>query len=243
MNSNIPMMKVSILLFFLVALLSCKTSKVEDPDLIAWWSFDNATQSEVPDQSPNHLNAINKGAALVEGKVGKALEFDGKSVLQVDYQPILDSFPKGVTISAWMKKDTASYWNTIVSREIGSGWSEYVGLAVHQNHALFSIDPDGTNYKNVKDETLIQPGTWYHLAGTFDNDTFKLNVNGKLIISEACKSPLHFQDQNPLLIGGNSNNQNQSLVDCFKGTIDEVRIYKRALTLDEINQLMNQPQE
>jgi hypothetical protein len=41
-----------------------------------------------------------------------------------------------------------------------------------------------------------------------------------------------------LLIGGNSNNQNQSLVDCFKGTIDEVRIYKRAFTSDEINKLI-----
>jgi hypothetical protein len=239
MNFNIPIMKVFFLLFLLMSLMSCKTSIVQDPDLVAWWSFDNATQSVVPDQSSNHLNAINKGAIPVEGKMGKALEFDGKSVLQIDYQPILDSLSKGVTVSAWLKKDTASYWNTIVSREIGSGWSEYVGLAVHQNHALFSIDPDGTNYKNVKDESLIQPGTWYHLAGTFDNDTFKLYINGKLIKSENCKSPLRFQDQNPLLIGGNTNNQNQSLVDCFKGTIDEVRIYKRALTLEEINQLMN----
>lgn len=232
-------MKFSILLFLLLALLSCKTPKVQDTDLLAWWSFDDATQSIVPDQSSHHLNAINKGAIPVEGKKGKALEFDGKSVLQVDYQPILDSFPKGVTISAWMKKDTASYWNTIVSREIGSGWSEYVGLAVHQNHALFSIDPDGTNYKNVKDESLILPDIWYHLAGTFDNDTFKLYINGKLVKSETCNLPLQFNDQNPLLIGGNSNNQNQSLVDCFKGTLDEVRIYKRALTLDEINHLMN----
>lgn len=243
MSFNIPVMKVSSLLLILFVFISCQTSKVLDPDLVAWWSFDNATQSEVPDQSSSHLNAINTGAIPVEGKIGKALEFDGKSVLQVDYQPILDSFPKGVTISAWMKKDTASYWNTIVSREIGSGWSEYVGLAVHQNHALFSIDPDGTNYKNVKDESLIQPGIWYHLAGTFDNDTFKLYINGKLIRSDACKSPLHFQDQNPLLIGGNSNNQNQSLVDCFKGTIDEVRIYKRALSLEEINQLVNLTKE
>lgn len=239
MNFNFPVMKASILLFSLMALLSCKTPKVQDPDLIAWWSFDDATQSIAPDQSSNHLNAINKGAVLVEGKIGKALEFDGKSVLQVDYQPILDSFPKGITVMAWMKKDSASYWNTILSREIGNGWSEYMGLAVHQNHALFSIDPDGTNYKNVKDETLIQTGTWYHLAGTFDNDTFTLYINGKLIKSENCKFSLQFQDKNPLLIGGNSNNQNQSLVDCFKGTIDEVRIYKRALTLAEINQLMN----
>ena len=230
-------MKVFILLFSLVALLSCKTPMVQDPDLLAWWSFDDATQSIAPDQSSNHLNAINKGAVLVEGKIGKALEFDGKTVLQVDYHPLLDSFPNGITVMAWIKKDSASNWNTVVSREIGSGWSEYVGLAVYQNKALFSVDPDGKTYQNVQaDETLL-PDVWYYLAGTFDNETYKLYINGKLIKSAVCRSALHFSDQNPLLIGGNSNDQNKSLIDCFSGTIDEVRIYKRALSLPEINQL------
>ncbi len=159
-------------------------------------------------------------------------------ILQVDYQPVLDSFPKGITVMAWIKKDTASHWNTIVSREIGSGWSEYVGLAVHHNKALFSIDPDGKNYRNVKSDESLLPGIWYHLAGTFDNETIKLYINGKLTKSRFCQSPIRFQDKNPLLIGGNSNDQNHSLVDCFIGSIDEVRIYKRALSLPEINQLM-----
>jgi hypothetical protein len=229
-------MKTTAFVFLVFILLSCKS---QDPDLVGWWSFDETTASLVPDQSDNGLNAINKGAVLVEGKVGKALEFDGKSVLQIDYKPILDGFQKGITVSAWIKKDSASHWNTIVSREIGSGWSEYIGLAVHQNKALFSVDPDGKSYQNVKADDVIQPGVWVHLAGTFDNETYKLYINGKLIKIGACSSALHFSDQNPLLIGANSNNQNQSLVDCFKGSIDEVRIYKRALSLPEINQLIN----
>jgi hypothetical protein len=229
-------MKTTAFVFLVFILLSCKS---QDPDLVGWWSFDESTASLVPDQSGNGLNAINKGAVLVEGKVGKALEFDGKSVLQIDYKPILDGFQKGITVSAWIKKDSASHWNTIVSREIGSGWSEYIGLAVHQNKALFSVDPDGKSYQNVKADDVIQPGVWVHLAGTFDNETYKLYINGKLIKIGACNSLLHFSDHNPLLIGGNSNNQNQSLVDCFKGSIDEVRIYKRALSLPEINQLIN----
>jgi hypothetical protein len=231
-------MKTATLLFLVVVTFSCKSKSSQDPDLVAYWSFDQATAAIAPDETANQLNAINKGAVPVDGRIGGALEFDEKSVLQIDYKPILDDFQKGITVSAWIKKDTASHWNTIISREIGSGWSEYIGLAVHQNKALFSVDPDGKNYQNVKaDETLL-PDVWYHLAGTFDNETYKLYINGKLIKIGACNSALHFSDQNPLLIGGNSNNQNQSLVDCFKGTIDEVRIYKRALSLAEINQLM-----
>jgi len=232
-------MKTATLLFLVITILSCKSQSSKDPDLVAYWSFDHATATLVPDQSVNGLNAINKGAVPVEGKVGKALEFDGKSVLQVDYQPILDDFQNGITVSAWIKKDTASNWNTIVSREIGIGWSEYIGLAVHQNKALFSVDPDGKSYQNIKADEPTQPGVWVHLTGTFDHETYKLYLNGKLIKSAVCKSAFQFSDQNQLLIGGNTNNQNQSLVDCFKGTIDEVRIYKRALSLPEINQLIN----
>jgi hypothetical protein len=230
-------MKTASCVFLLLMLISCKKSD-NDPDLVAWWSFDDATNTIVPDQSVHSLNAVNKGAVLVNGKHGKALQFDGKSVLQVDYQPILDDFQNGITVMAWIKKDTASHWNTIVSREIGTTWSEYIGLAIYKNQALFSIDQDGTNYKNVTDSELILPDVWYHLAGTFDNDTFKIYVNGKLIKSESSKGHFRFSDQNPLLIGGNSNNQNQSLVDCFKGTIDELQIYRRALSLSEIEKRM-----
>jgi len=230
-------MKTTAFLILLLALVSCKTPSTHDPDLIGWWSFEDASANLAPDHSVNILNAINKGAVQVEGKIGKALHFDGKSVLQIDYQPLLDSFPKGITIAAWIKKDSASLWNTIVSREIGDGWSEYFGLAVNQNKALFSVDPDGKNYQNVKAEETLLPDVWVHLAGTFDNETYKLYINGKLIKSAVCKSQLHFIDQNPLLIGGNSNNQNKTLVDCFVGTIDEVRIYKRTLTLPEIYNL------
>lgn len=231
-------MKTTALLLLAVIFFSCKSKPSQDPDLVAYWSFDQATLTMARDQSPNLLHAVNKGAQPVDGKVGKALEFDGKSVLEVKYDPILDDFSNGITVMAWIKKDTASYWNTVVSREIGSGWSEYIGLAVHQNKALFSVDPDGKNYQNVKADEALLPGVWYHLAGTFDNETYKLYINGNLIKSGICQSTIKFQDKNPLLLGGNSNDQNKSLVDCFKGVIDEVRIYKRALSLAEINQLI-----
>ncbi len=232
-------MKTVALLFLAVIIFSCNSKSTQDSDLVAYWSFDLVSATIVPDESANQLNAINKGALPVEGKVGKALEFDGKSVLQIDYKPIFDDFRNGITVSAWIKKDSASYWNTVVSREIGDGWSEYIGLAVYQNKPLFSVDPDGKNYINVQSNELLLPDIWYHLAGTFGNDTFKLYLNGTMINSGICKSAWHFNDQNPLLVGGNSNNQNQSLVDCFKGSIDEVRIYKRALTTKEINNLIN----
>jgi hypothetical protein len=232
-------MKNIILYLSILFLISCTGKKQQDPDLAGYWSFDDTT-SAVKECSGSGLLVLNKGALQVVGYKGKAMKFDGASVLQVEYSPLLDSFTRGMTVTAWIKKDTASHWNTIVSREIDSTWSEYMGLAVFRNHALFSIDPDGKRYLNAMDTAMLTPDKWTHLAGTYDNDTMKLYINGIFIRSAFCKGPFIFHDQNPLFIGGNSNNKNHSTVDCFKGIIDEVRIYKRALGENEIKSLLNQ---
>jgi large repetitive protein len=233
-------MKNIILYISILVLFSCAGKKQQDTGLAAYWSFDDTTSAAIKEFSGSGLHVLNKGATQTDGYRGKAMKFDGASVLEVEYIPLLDSFARGITIAAWIKKDTASHWNTIVSREIDSTWSEYMGLAVFRNHVLFSIDPDGKRYLNVMDTVLLTPDKWTHLAGTYDNDTMKLYKNGILIKSAFCKGPFIFQDKNPLFIGGNSNNKNHSTVDCFKGSIDEVRIYKRALVENEIKSLLNQ---
>ena len=50
-----------------------------------------------------------------------------------------------------------------------------------------------------------------------------------------------FADTNPLLMGGNSNSQGKSWVDCFHGWMDEVRLYNRALSADELASLATTP--
>jgi len=211
---------------------SCATKPSHEKDLLAYWSFDDTNHAY--ESSGTSLKTINRGTKIVDGYKGKALEFDGLSVLEVSYNPKLDSFPNGITVSAWIKKDSSSHWNTIISREIDSTWSEYIGLAVFKNHALFSIDPDGKRYINTMDSIPVAIDKWIHIAGTYDNETLKLYLNGTFICSKKCKGPLNFHDKNPLLIGGNSNNMNRSLVDCFRGAIDEVRIYSIAMNEEEI---------
>ncbi len=230
-------------LFFIAALsllfFSCSTRTESEKDLLVYWSFDKTINGTTGNSSEHELNSINRGAKFVEGYKGKAMEFDGSSVLEIPYSAVLDSFPGGITVTAWIKKDTSSYWNTVVSREIDSTWSEYIGLAVFKNKALFSIDPDGKRYTNTTDSINVPSNKWVHIAGTYDNETIKLYKNGILISSVALKGPMLFNDRNPLLIGGNSNDMNHTLVDCFKGDIDEVRIYKRALSVEELRELIN----
>ncbi len=230
----------AIIISSIIALLSACTNKTQkEKDLVAYWSFDDTTSSKTDECTGSGLITLNIGAKQVTGYKGKAMQFDGTAVLQVEYNPLLDDFNKGITVSAWIKKDTSSHWNTVISREIDSTWSEYIGLAVMKNHALFSVDPDGERYINATDDNIVAPDKWMHLAGTYDLDTFKLYVNGKFVKCGICKGPFKFTDRNPLFIGGNSNDKNNSVLDCFKGCIDEVRIYKRALNENEIYSLLS----
>jgi hypothetical protein len=231
-------MRITIISLLIALSVACTNKTYKEPDLVAYWSFDDTTSANIDESTGSGLITINKGAKQVDGYRGKAMEFDGNSVMEVEYNTVLDSFSKGMTVAAWIKKDTASHWNTIISREIDSTWSEYMGLAIFKNHALFSIDPDGKRYINTMDTNSVVPYKWMHIAGTYDNDTLKLYIDGRLIRFEVSEGPFKFHDKNPMLIGGNSNNKNISILDCFVGYIDEVRIYKRALSIKEINALI-----
>lgn len=175
-----------------------------------------------------------RGATRAAGKFGGAVECGKDALVEVPHSSALDDFSQGITISAWVNRAADDTWNTVVSREIKDGWSEYFGLAVVKNKALFSVDGDGAHYQNIKSDEDMPVGEWIHLAGTYDNATFKLYVDGRLVKSSAYAIPLKFADQNPLLIGANTNTQGKQWIDFFHGRIDDVRLFNRGLSEKEI---------
>ncbi len=198
--------------------------------LVAAWNFDEPTGDQAKDVSGHLHHGTLRGATRTEGKFGLAIECKQDAFVEVPHTTALDDFKAGITVSAWVKRDADTTWNTVLSREIKDGTSEYFGLAVVKNKALFSVDPDGAHYQNIKSDQDIPVGEWIHLAGTYDNATFKLYVNGHLVKSAPCAIPFQFQDRNPLIIGGNTNTQGKQWGDCFHGRIDEVRVYNQALS-------------
>lgn len=202
--------------------------------LVAAWAFDETGGDQVKDSSGRSHHGVLRGATRAAGKSGGAIECRKDALVEVPHGRTLDDFKDGMTVSAWVNRAADTNWNTVISREIKDGWSEYFGLAVVKNKALFSVDGDGAHYKNIKSEEDMPVGEWVHLAGTYDNREFKLYVNGRLAKSAPYTIPFTFADTNPLLIGGNSNSQGKSWLDCFHGRLDEVRLYARALAASEV---------
>lgn len=205
--------------------------------LVAHWTFDEAAGSPIKDLSGKGNDGVLRGAARVPGKTGNAIKCGQDELVEVPHSEALDAFGEGITVSAWINREADPTWNMIISREVKDGPSEYFGLAVVKNKALFSVDPDGAHYQNIKGEPDVASGKWVHLAGTYDNRTFNLYVDGQLARSAPCSIPFRFQDKNPLILGGNTNTEGKKWVDCFHGRIDEVQLFNRALSAVEIAQL------
>lgn len=205
--------------------------------LVAAWDFDEAVGDQARDSSGNAHHGFLRAARRAEGRTGRAIECGKDALVEVPHAAGLDAFREGITISAWVNRAADASWNTVASREIKDGWSEYFGLAIVKNKALFSVDGDGAHYQNIKSEEDMPVGEWIHLAGSYDNASFKLYVNGRLIKSAPYSVPFAFADTNPLLIGGNSNTQGKQWLDCFHGRIDELRLFNRALSEKEISAL------
>ena len=207
--------------------------------LVAHWTCDEASGAQVTDSSGGKHDGKMLGAVRVAGKFGGAIGCKQDALVEVPHAASLDDFKNGFTVSAWVKRDTDATWNMIISREIKDGPSEYFGLAVVKNKALFSVDGDGAHYKNIKSDEDMPVGEWIHLAGTYDDQEFKLFVNGRLVKSAPYKVTFQFADKNPLIIGGNTNTQGKKWVDCFHGAIDDARLFNRGLTEKEVSELSN----
>jgi len=220
------------------AVLISWAADVPSSNLIGYWNFNEADGEQVTDSSAGGHHGKLRGAARVaDEKFGKVIDCKKDALVEIPHATSLDQMPAGLTVAAWVNRQADKTWNTIISREVKDGTSEYFGLAVVKNKALFSIDPDGAHYQNIKSDVDMPVGEWIHLAGTYDNAEFKLYVNGRLVKSAPGSGPFRFQDQNPILIGGNTNNKGQTWLDCFHGMIDEVRLFNRALSEPEIEAL------
>ena len=94
--------------------------------------------------------------------------------------------------------------------------------------------------KTVTSKTALEAGKWYHLAGTYDGTRLKIYVNGKLEAEEAYTGLLR-SDHAPIHLGGGKlSGTDWGNQFTANGTIDEVAIWDRALSADEILRVYEQ---
>lgn len=202
--------------------------------LVAAYNFEEASGTTVFDASGKGNHGTISGATRSQwGKFGSTLYFDGTN----DWVTINDSasldLAAGMTLEAWIfPTDTMDDWRCVLlkERDGGQAYSLLANSSSNQPSAVVRI---GNVDHILPGGPRLTPRSWAHLAVTYDGVTERLYINGNQVSSKTLSGSI--QASNGVLrIGGNSIQGN-----FFKGQIDEVRIYNRALTASEIQADMN----
>jgi hypothetical protein len=160
---------------------------------------------------------------------GNGVHFNGTGyVVTPDASPLDPT--DAITVSAFVNADTWANGNhRIVQKSTDDSDNQY-RLLVEGGMLKFDIAGLGT----AQTSTLPSTGAWHNITGTYDGQTIKLYVDGNLVASQATGGPIPVTN-GPLFVG--TKNGGAPMGDHFIGTIDEVRVYNRALSQSEIQML------
>ena len=204
---------------------------VTDPNLLAWWRFDEGTGSKALDWSGhNHHGQFVGEPEWVNGRVGGALQFGGEGDYVNCGDLRLDGADK-ITVSAWIRVNKFDKnWQAIVTKG-DTAWR--LARELDTNGVQFWVTAGGM--PGVRGSTDVNDGEWHHLCGTYDEANIRLYVDGL----EDRGSPVAYNggigtNTQPVYIGENSERMGRG----WNGLIDEVRIYDYALSQAEIDNLM-----
>jgi len=217
---------LAVLIGFVSAVPIYAAQIIED-GLVSYWTFnakdiDGDIAKDVFGENDGEI----KGCAMVEGKYGEALEFDGAS----NYVEIPDDESlqlwETYTLEAWIFQTESR--SSRITDKITAGTADGPHLDTHPGTTLRSCA--GNCFSSVDQYDLEE---WTYAAMTFDEGKVVIYLNGEANGEGETTSPLSGNALS-LKIGADSAGAN-----LFKGIIDEVRIYNRALDENEIKQNMN----
>ena len=199
--------------------------------LVGLWRF-NGDADDSSDYD-NH-GTVYGGENYVDSPMVQALSFDGIN----DYVEIENDSSLNITQGtweAWIKFDALpsvaghpmnplakanQYWIHGSRNDPDSSTTDAI---------VVKIRVGGIRYCAKTSDGFITVGLWYHVAGTYDGEILKLYVNGTLVDSNPAPSGDIETGTQIMAVGTWS-----TLIDYFQGTIDEVRIWNRALTDNEL---------
>lgn len=204
-----------------------------DPGMIGWWRLDDGQGTTLQDASgKNHHGSLLKEGEWLDGRVGKALKFRGKQSQVVIADTEALRVAGDLTIAVWGRIDSRTTdWVRLIGK--GASNTRNYGLWFESppgNRILFQQGDSPSTYTSVFGTVTTAVGAWYHLAGVVEGNLLHLYVNGKKDGSQPrVKAPPTSAE--PFTLG--AADFHEGLI----GALDDARIYNRALTDQEIEQL------
>ncbi|MEM7573189.1 MAG: PQQ-dependent sugar dehydrogenase [Bacteroidota bacterium] len=221
---------------------NCLITVVEDiPDvldaLVARWRMEAGLGNTLLDYSPNSNQGIVEGAAWdTETTEGSdfSLRFDGVD----DRVAIgnLDLTDTAMAITFWFKADDFETTDArFISKANGQFDEDHLWMVSSLNgqRLRFRLNAGGNTTTLISEEDVLIPNQWMHVAAVYDGSNMRLYLDGEEIASQAQSGAIGSDPAVDLAIG-NQPAMASGGARPFDGLIDEMRIYGRGLSAEEI---------
>lgn len=240
----------------LVALIAGCGKNVSEPQddippglsnkLVAWWNFEESGDSAL-DVSGNGHHLWSRGCIRTAGRSGQGISFDGAASTQAESNVVdglaLDTF----TLVAWVKTPTSTHHQAIISRESDDGSISNYRLLVNGSDATTDVYQTGhvslDGQSGSKFETgnvtvskkRIDDDKWHLIVAIGAGNRSQIWIDGELDREDTIATRFQADPTWPRLGIGISLYNSGSYH--FKGVLDEIRIYGRMLSPEEIKYL------
>ncbi len=193
--------------------------------VVGAWHFDEGSGTTAKDTSGNNNDGTIYGATWTDGKFGKALSFDGSDdYVDVPHSESL-SLTETITAEAWIKASAGVQGYILVKKDYN-----HYGMYIGDDYDRFDVILNDNNFR----VTFNYWDVWKHVAFTYDKAAGKViqYIDGEQVKVSDFSETIATTTEN-LQIG------RRIAGHYFEGVIDEVRLYNRALSAEEISDLYN----
>lgn len=203
-----------------------------DQDLVGWWKFDEGKGETIADSSghDNH-GAVFGITSWVDGFVGRnALKITGGGVTIPDRAELR---PPRVTVAMWFnlagkQVPAARFFQK------GTDNQETINLQGGEGGINFSLATAPRENQGIRSGHKFQIGRWYHVVCVYSGSEFAVYVDGKISNQRSVEPFVPYAGENqPLVIG----NRHPDMARPLNAAVDDVRVYSRPLSADEVWEL------
>ena len=208
-------------------------AKIDMENARGIWLFDEGSGKVAKDFTGNGNNGTLDGAKWAKGKFKDALEFDDGHFVDCGNGEHLNLADSNLTIGAWIKqRDFNGYQMILTKGKPGVGANKGYRLRIEQGGApLFTVTGDQETDLNSQ-KPLPKFDEWFHIVGVKDAKNMTIYVDGKEW-AQGATPPGSTDNEVPLQIGRYLDGQWY-----FHGIIDEVFIFDVALSVKDIETIM-----
>lgn len=204
-------------------------------NLVSYWKLDESSGNAADSVGSNTLTN-NNSTAYATGKINNGIDFESSSS---NYLSITDAAQSGLdlganfTISLWYKPESYAANHYIIGKYVATGNQRSYLLSREAGNTLFYISATGTStITSLVCTPTFTNGVWYYIVVTFNAGTLTMYVDGTSVGSSSGHST-PYNGTAEFTIGRANGG------DYTDGIIDEVGIWSRTLTSDEVTELYN----